>query len=267
MPTAENNPIKFEDGAAYEKMMGVWSQLVGSQFIDWLKPAEGQHWIDVGCGNGAFTEQIIERCSPVQICGIDPSNAQIDFAKKRPLAQAADFQTGDAMKLPFERDCFDFATMALVIFFVTEPTKGVAEMKRVVRPGGTVAAYVWDIYSGGLPMEPCHAALRSMNIQYPLPPSPEASKLEVLEDLWTEAGLTAIETKKIKVERTFDSFQDFWDITCNSPALQPVLADLSPASLERLTSVVQKHMPADPNGKITYSAHANAIKGVNWGAE
>ena len=64
-------PIRFDDGAAYERMMGAWSQLVGQVFLDWLSPATGQRWIDVGCGNGAFTEQLIQRCAPVEAQGID----------------------------------------------------------------------------------------------------------------------------------------------------------------------------------------------------
>ena len=108
----------------------------------------------MGCGNGAFTELLVERCAPLEVQGIDPSEGQLAFARKRPAARIAKFSRGDAMALPFPPDTFDAATMALVISFVPDPIKGVAEMVRVVRPGGTVAAYVWDMLGGGYPGEP-----------------------------------------------------------------------------------------------------------------
>ena len=131
-----DQPIRFNDGDAYEHMMGVWSHLTGNIFLDWLAPSSGLRWIDVGCGTGAFTELVAKRCAPTEIEGIDPSEEQLAFARKRPAASVANFRVGDAMALPFSERKFDIAAMALVIFFVPEPAKGVAEMVRVVRPGG-----------------------------------------------------------------------------------------------------------------------------------
>src|SRR4051812_161796 len=145
--------IQFNDGAAYERMMGVWSRLAGDVFLDWLAPAPGLRWIDVGCGNGAFTELLVTRCAPAEVQGVDPSEAQLAFARGRPAAKLAEFRPGSAMALPFPDDSFDAAVMALVIFFVPDPAKGVAEMARVVRPGGSIAAYAWDMLGGGFPLE------------------------------------------------------------------------------------------------------------------
>jgi ubiquinone/menaquinone biosynthesis C-methylase UbiE len=80
--------IRFEDGAAYECYMGKWSQLAGSLFLDWLAVPPGLRWLDVGCGNGAFTELVIARCAPSQVDGIDPSEAQLAFARSRAGATA-----------------------------------------------------------------------------------------------------------------------------------------------------------------------------------
>src|SRR5947207_4043137 len=137
--------IRFEDGAAYERMMGVWSRLAGEIFLRWLASAAGLRWIDVGCGSGAFSELIVERVTPVEVHGIDPSEAQLAFGRSRSAARIAKFGSGDAMALSFSDDTFDAAVMALVVFFVPDPRKGVAEMVRVVRPGGLVASYTWDI--------------------------------------------------------------------------------------------------------------------------
>jgi ubiquinone/menaquinone biosynthesis C-methylase UbiE len=120
--------IRFDDGAGYERYMGKWSQLAGDTFLDWLAPAPGLRWLDVGCGNGAFTETLVERCAPASVDGIDPAAGQLAHARARPAARIAQFHQGDAMALPFPDDTFDVAVMPLVIFFVPEPAEGVAEM-------------------------------------------------------------------------------------------------------------------------------------------
>ena len=157
--------IKFEDGEVYEQLMGVWSQSVGLEFLKWLTPLENQRWIDIGCGNGAFTEQIIRNCVPKKVQGIDPSDAQIGFARNRLEGEVVSFQSGDAMQLPIGSNQFDIATMALALFFVPEPMRGVQEMSRVARTGGLVSAYVWDMFGGGFPLEPIHSAMRAINIK------------------------------------------------------------------------------------------------------
>ena len=116
--------IRFDDGAGYEKFMGIWSRMAGDVFIDWLRPAKGLKWVDVGCGNGAFTENIVDRCQPAEVQGIDPSEGQLAFARQRLAGKLAKFQQGDAMALPFADKSFDIAVMALVIFFVAEPANG-----------------------------------------------------------------------------------------------------------------------------------------------
>jgi SAM-dependent methyltransferase len=108
--------IRFDDGAAYERFMGKWSQLAGETFLDWLAPQPGLRWLDVGCGNGAFTEMLVERCAPVSVQGIDPSEGQLAFARTRPGTRMAQFRQGDAMAQPFPDATFDAAVMPLVIF-------------------------------------------------------------------------------------------------------------------------------------------------------
>lgn len=121
--------IRFEDGLGYERYMGTWSQLVGGVFLDWLAPAPGLHWLDIGCGNGAFTETIIDRCAPAFVDGIDPSEEQLAFARARLMGRTATFREADATALPFADSVVDVAVMPLVIFFLPEPARGVAEMR------------------------------------------------------------------------------------------------------------------------------------------
>ena len=252
--------IRFDDGAAYERMMGVWSRLAGDIFLDWVAPRSGLRWIDIGCGNGAFTELLVERCAPVEVQGIDPSEAQLAFARTRPAARVAEFRQGDAMALPFPVNRFDAAVMALVIFFVPDPVKGVAEMARVVGPGGTVAAYAWDMLGGGFPIEPIRAEMRAMGVAPLLPPSADASRMEALRDLWTGAGLEAIETREITVQRTFVNFDDFWTTSLLGPSVGPTLAAMASTDVELLKMRVRARLPADITGRITYGARANAVK-------
>jgi len=253
--------IRFEDGAAYERMMGVWSRLAGDIFIDWLMPRPGLRWIDIGCGTGAFSELLVERCAPAEIQGIDPSEAQLAFARTRPAAGLAQFRQGDAMALPFPEDSFDAAIMALVIFFVPDPAKGVAEMARVVGPGGTVATYAWDMLGGGYPGGPFHAEMRTMGLTPLAPPSPGASRIEALRELWTGAGLDAVETREITVHRNFADFDEFWTINLMSPNMGPTVAAMAPGDAERLKAGVRARVPADATGRIIHTGRANAVKG------
>ena len=253
--------IIFDDGAAYEKMMGTWSRIAGEMFLDWLAPPGGLRWIDIGCGNGAFTERLVERCAPAEVQGIDPSAEQLSFARTRPAARLAQFHRGDAMALPFADSSFDAAVMALVLFFVPDPARGLAEMVRVVKPGGLIAIYVWDVVGGGMPHAPIGTELRAMGINTARPPSFEISRMEALQRLWSDAGLEGIETRVIEPVRTFANFDEFWAINMLGPVIGPTVRDLSPAKVEDLKTRVRARLPADSAGHITCSARANAIKG------
>jgi ubiquinone/menaquinone biosynthesis C-methylase UbiE len=253
--------IRFEDGAAYERGMGRWSRLVGDVFIDWLAPQTGWRWIDVGCGSGAFAELLYQRCAPAEVQGVDPSAAQLAFARDRPGAKHAVFQVGNAMALPFPDHRFDVAVMALVIFFVPDPTKGVAEMVRVVRPGGTVAAYAWDREGGGFPFAQIRAALREFGITPPSPPSASASRMDALRELWAGTGLQSIETREITVQRSFADFDEYWMMSTGSGSIRPTVAAMSAADVEQLKQRVRARLPVDASGRITCSARANAVKG------
>jgi SAM-dependent methyltransferase len=255
-------PIRFNDGAAYERGMGIWSNIAGQVFIDWLAPPSRLRWIDVGCGSGAFTELLMQRCAPAEVQGIDPSEPQLSFARTRPGARGAAFLQGNAMALPFDAGRFDAAVMALVIFFVPEPAKGVAEMVRVVSPGGIVAAYAWDVLGGGFPFHPIQAEMRAMGYSPALPPSVDASRIDMLRALWSAAGLVAIETREITVQRSFADFEDYWTTsTRTTGAMQAALSAMTAGELESLKGRVREHLSADATGPVVYQARANAIKG------
>jgi len=258
MPTS---PIQFADGAGYEHFMGVWSQMVAERFLDWLAPGPGQSWLDVGCGNGAFTERLVARARPRAVHGIDPSEAQLAYARTRPRLAAADLRVGDAQALPWPDDTFDVAVMPLVIFFLADPARGVAEMARVVRPGGIVTAYAWDMPAGGFPYDALLMELRAQRIDVPGPPHPEVSSREALETLWSTAGLADVATTSIAVSRSFDDFEAYWTTAQDSASLGAALKALPPEARAALVAGLQRRLGAGADGPLTCHAVANAIRG------
>ncbi len=254
------NQIRFDNGAAYERYMGKWSQLVGTAFLDWLALPPNLRWLDVGCGNGAFTEMIAARCAPSAITGIDPAEAVLHYARTRPALRGARLLKGDAMALPFPDASFDVAVMPLVIFFVPDPGRGVAEMARVTEPGGIVTAYGWDM-TDGFPYRAVRDELCEMGFATPEPPSRDASRPEVMQGLWQAAGLTAIESRVFTVERTFADFDDYWTTVLGGPSTSAALRELQPANIKELQARLRQRLPPDNSGRITYSARANAIHG------
>lgn len=254
----------FTDGAAYERQMGRWSQAVGAVFLDWLAPPQGRRWLDVGCGNGAFCELLQARCPPAELYGIDPSDAQLAYARKRVAAKSAHFQTGDAQALPFDDASFDVATMALVISFIPDPGKAVAEMARVVRPGGRVATYMWDAPGGGFPYHPVMKAARELGFagQTFSIPGANVYSQSAMRSLWEQAGLTGIETRRIDITVTFADLGDFLEsgMALATPA-KKMIDSLSPTDRKRLEAHLDASLPRNDTGRVAFGAFANAVKG------
>ena len=131
----------------------------------------------------------------------------------------------------------------------------------MVSPGGTVATYIWDMLDGGFPLAPILVEMRAMGLTPPRPPRMDASRMETLRDLWTGAGIEAVETREITVHRTFADFDDFWMINLKGSSVGPTVAAMSSGDSEKLKNRIRARLPADTGGRITYGACANAIKG------
>ena len=246
----------FADGASYDRRMGRLSPVAGEAFLRWLDLAGGLKWLDVGCGTGAFTSLIRERAAPGAISAVDPSEAQIAFAQGKSIAADVNFRHGDVMALPFDDDAFDVAVMALVIQYVPDRTKAMSELCRVVRPGGTIAAYVWPGWNDGHPLRFLREAADSVGGARPRRPGDQIRTVEALVELFTVTGLDAVEGRAMDLQFTFDDIDDFLT------SLPPDEANnMSPADLAQMKTVLKERVPPDADGRITYSAGVNAIRG------
>jgi SAM-dependent methyltransferase len=254
--------IRFDDGASYELMMGRWSLLVGERFLEWIDVPDGARWVDIGCGNGAFTELVVQRCRPASVQAFDPSPGQLAYARNRlPAGAPVTWTEADAMQLPVADAVGDAAVMALVLFFVPNAAGGVAEMCRVVRTGGVVAAYHWDILGGGFPLADIGAEMLKLGIPPRLPPSAAASTIDASKALWQEAGLREVRTCQFTVQRSFDSFDDYWNSAATSSTMRPMF-DAIPAARRELLKASVRHRVQAGDGPLTLSARANAVSGM-----
>ena len=262
--TAMNQPvITFDDGAAYEGYMGVWSRLAGTEFLRWLAPQAGGRWLDVGCGNGAFTELLLAGAAAAHVEGIDPSPEQLAFARQRLAGQPVRFQVGDAVALPFDDGAFDAAVMALVIFFVLDPARGVAEMARVVKPGGSVSAYAWDMLGGGFPYAAVREEMSALGAPMLAAPSPGS--------VGHRRAARALDLRRllVDIETTRDPRYGAASMTSRRSGAprRPGRgwrrgSPRWPRAMSRASSnaCVRACCP-DADGRITYGAMANAVKG------
>lgn len=260
-PPPEGAPIRFDDGAGYEEMMGRWTVLVGAPFLDWIGVPPGAHWLDVGCGNGAFTQLLVEHTAPASVRAFDPSEGQLTYARQRlPAGAPVTWAVGDAMALAVPDMSADAAVMALVLFFVPDPARGVAEMVRAVRPGGTVAAYHWDMPGGGFPLAPIGAEMRKLGLPVRLPPSVAATAPEAATALLRAAGCTDVRSTGFTVQRRFDSFDAYWDSAASSNLMVP-LHDPAQADLRMLLRQRVRERLQAGDGPLTLSARAHAVVG------
>lgn len=251
------NESYFSDSEAYELAIGRWSRRAGEIFLDWLGLPPGLHWLDVGCGTGAFTELVIDRNAPGAISAIDPSEGQIAYARERPQASRVNYRQGDAMSMPYGENEFDVAVMALVVQYVPDPAKAMAEIYRVVRPEGTVAAYTWTVS----PVRPVMEAFNSMGIEERRPPSDHMRSMDVLTGLFAATGIEDIADRAIEVEIDFETFDEFWTSQATA-ALMRSPKKFTDSEIDQLKSLVRERFDAIPSERISYMAQANAVRGV-----
>jgi ubiquinone/menaquinone biosynthesis C-methylase UbiE len=251
----------FDDSAAYERFVGNWGRAAGAIFLEWLTPPTGAHWLDVGCGTGLFTELILDLRTAAMVLAIDQTPAQIEYARRKPMARRANFQVGDAQALPFPDSSFDVVVSALVLNFIPDRPRALSEMRRVARTGGVVAGYVWDFGEELSPSGLFRLGMREIVADLPALPGTADSSLGALRSLFERAGLADIVTTTIEVTVSFPNFDDFW--LAQTPSYSPMtkmIAAMTTSERAKLTEAVRAHVPIRGDGRIEYPARANAIK-------
>lgn len=253
--------IEFTDANGYERFMGRWSRAVAPHFLRWLAAPRRARWLDVGCGTGILTEALLDVCDPASVTGIDQSAVQVEQARRSAAGKRARFQQADAVDLPFADAAFDIAAAALVLNFVPDPPRAVDEMRRVTRPCGVVAAYVWEFGRDLSPSGPLRRALRSVGADVPAIPGTAYSSEEALRSLFDRAGLKAIESRTIDVTLAYSGFEDFW--SAQTPSHMPTtktINAMTEAERRRLKRMLHEVLAAGPGGRIEYSARVNAVR-------
>lgn len=252
-------------GDLYEPYVGRWSRRVAREFLGWIAVPGGKNWLDVGCGTGALTQAIIEHGNPNSVIGIDASPGYAAYAKARTGSPLARFEVGDAQSLPLETASVDAAVSGLVLNFVPQPARAVAEMARVARPGAVVAAYVWD-YAGRMElMRYFWDAAVSLDAtatdldegrRFPIcQPAP-------LSGLFTQAGLREVEVRSIDVATDFRDFDDYWSPFLGGQGPAPGYAvSLSEERRAALREKIRSGLPIAKDGSIHIIARAWAVHG------
>lgn len=251
----------FDDAAAYERYMGRWSRAIGEKFLAWLAPPRDARWLDIGCGTGAFSKLIAQHGAPRSLSGIDPSPAQIEFARGQ--LPKADLRAGDATALPFADGAFDVIASALVLHFIPDRGKAFAEMKRVARPGGIVTAYTWarSATNDYAPYAAMLEGLAAIGVEPMRSPTVPEQQLDGLRSTATAAGLTDIEVREIEAAQSFANFNDYWAVqTLTVSPVGKTVAKLDDAQRSHLRETMRGIVPAAADGSITYTAGAVALK-------
>jgi SAM-dependent methyltransferase len=257
---------QWASGDAYERYMGRWSRLVAERFLAWLNVPPGRAWLDVGCGPGTLTRLILRDRDPASVTALDSSPGFIEHAARAVPDPRARFQVGLAQSLELESGSFDVVVSGLVLNFVPQPAAAAAEMLRVARPGGTVAAFVWD-YAEGMQMlrrfwdaaGALDPAARALD-EGPLFPVCRAGGLE---RLFHAAGLRELESTALTVETRFRDFDDYWLPFLNGTGPAYAYASGLPEDArDRLRERLRASLPVEPDGSIPLTARAWAVRGV-----
>ncbi|MBL8697080.1 MAG: class I SAM-dependent methyltransferase [Alphaproteobacteria bacterium] len=252
-------------GDSYDRYMGRWSRQVAPRFVEWIGPAAGGDWLEIGCGTGALSAAALARGAPRSLLSIDPSEGFLAKARANVPDPRAEFRLGDAQALPVADASRDVVVSGLVLNFVPDRAKALAEMKRTARRGGTVGYYLWDYPGGGV------AFMRAFWVAAA---ALDAKAADLTEDrrfpfctrdgvaaMAREAGLAGVEVTAIEVPTVFKDFDDYWEpFTLGAGPAPGYCASLDPQARERLRLRLFETLPRRDDGSIAMTARAWAVK-------
>lgn len=256
----------WDSSQAYERYVGRWSRKVAAEFLGWLAPVSDLEWADVGCGTGALASAILDTCEPSAVHGIDASEGFVSQARLRIRDPRARFENGDAAHLLWESAVRDVSVSGLVLNFVRDHESMTREMARVTRPGGRVAAYVWD-YAAGMEMirHFWDAAIAVSSNDAKLD---QAERFPIcqpgpLRALFERAGLKSVTVHAIDIATVFQDFDDYWNPFLGRTGAAPTyLAAVGDEVQERIRLYLKSRLTPPRGGPIEMTARAWAVQGL-----
>ena len=255
----------FSGAEKYERFMGRWSQRLAPLFVRFAGIKDGEQVLDVGSGTGSLALAIAAQTRRSEVVGIDPSRAFVDFANQRTSDPRIKFQVGDAQSLDFPDASFNSCLALLVMNFIPDASKAMTEMRRVTKPGGWVAACVWD-YDEGMEMlrkfwdaavalDPAAARLDERDMPF--------SRRGQLSALWNESGFKDVRETGLAIDLEFVSFEDYWAPFLESQGPAGVyVASLTKGQREKLKDRLRNEvLGGKPDGPFTLKARSWAVRG------
>jgi SAM-dependent methyltransferase len=256
------------DGDGYELQMGRWSRRLAPLFVDFVGIGRAAHVLDVGCGTGSLSMCLAQNARIGSVHGVDLSAVYIDYATRTNHDPRIAFQVGDACALPFPDASFDHALSLLVLQFVPQAERAVREMRRVTRPGGTVAAATWDTRGGfvanRLVFDTAAMLIASANERRARAYTRPLSRPGELARSWRDAGLVDVVQEMRTIRMDFDSFADFWaPYEGQDGPIADYVGTLDDAERARLRDAVRRaYLDGEPDGARSYAATAWVVKGT-----
>jgi SAM-dependent methyltransferase len=253
----------FRNPEAYEIAMGRWSRRLAPLLIEFGGLSDGDRVLDVGCGTGSLTFTVPQIAKVASVTGIDLTEAYVEFVRSRNTNPHITFRAADARSLPFEDNSFDRAFSMLVLQFIPDADRAVSEMRRVVQPGGTVTAAVWDAYGGTPHMRMVWdiAAVLDPSIErYSFRPLSQPSEMA---NLWRDIGLVDVEQTSLLIRMEFSRFDDYWLPLTSEGPLVKFISGLSASARAALTEHVPGAYLANlPDGPRSFACVAWACRGT-----
>jgi SAM-dependent methyltransferase len=254
----------FSNAIAYEAVMGRWSSRLAALFLDFAKIGDADRVLDVGCGTGSLVKGILERTQRARVVGIDPAEAFVDYGRARFPDSRATFDCGSALKLPYPDASFDRSLSLLVFQFLAQPGIAASEMRRVTRPGGTVAACTWDRTGQEMSELFWEECVR-------LDPGAEekaqrpnvCNRVGQLTELWRATGFEDVGEVTLEMRTDFTCFDDFWlPYTKGAGPQGAYVASLSPEKREVLRDALRRRFVGERDGAFSLRAVALAVRGT-----
>ena len=251
----------FVASDAYDRFMGRYSAPLSPLLADLAGVEAGATVLDVGCGPGALTAELVSRLGASAVAAVDPSEPFVAAARAR--NPGVDVQLAPAEELPFTDGAFDVALAQLVVHFMRDPVEGLREMARVTRPGGVVAASVWDHAGDGSPLSLFWSVVTELDPAVENESHLAGAREGHLGELFAAAGLQEVEETALTVRVQHPSFEDWWEpFTLGVGPAGAYVGALDEAGRERLREACRERQPEPP---FVVSGRAWAARGVTPG--